>query len=309
MKKATLRVITRRSPLALWQAEHVRERLRALHAGLEVDITGVSTEADRFLDQSLPALGGKGVFVKELEQALLEGRADLAVHSMKDVPVDFPDGLSLAAVLERGEVRDAFVSNKAAKLADLPQGARIGTSSLRRRSQLMALRSDLAIVDIRGNVGTRLAKLDAGTVDALILAAAGMQRLGQAQRIADLLEPDVMLPAIGQGALGIETRSDDDRTRDLVHGLVHENTLTCVRAERAVNRRLGGSCHVPVAGYAICNSNSLHLTALVGSLDGKTVLRRSRSGRLEAPDELGDALAADLLAAGAGRILEQLNRA
>lgn len=308
MVEKALRIITRKSPLAMWQAEHVRARLLQLHDGLAVEISGVTTEADRFLDRGLASMGGKGVFVKELEQALLDSRADLAVHSMKDVPVDLPEGLCIAAVLEREDVRDAFVSNGYPVLDELPQGARVGTSSLRRRSQLLALRPDLEIVDIRGNVGTRLTKLDNGAMDALILAAAGVKRLGEGQRITQLLEPDVMLPAIGQGALGVETRSGDRDVLEFVGRLAHQDTMVCVTAERAVNRRLGGSCHVPVAGHARLASGELSLTALVGAIDGSALLRRSRRGDRRSPEVLGDILGKELLDAGAGAILEGLTR-
>ena len=303
-----LRIISRESPLAMWQARHVRERLCAIHAGLKVEIIGVSTEADRFLDRSLDQLGGKGAFVKELEQALLEDRADLAVHSMKDVTIDLPEGLRLAAILEREDCRDAFVSPRHQTLGQLPQGARIGTSSLRRRCQLAQLRPDLKIMDIRGNVGTRLRKLDAGEYDALVLAAAGLLRLGLTDSIRGYLPVETLLPAIGQGALGLETRADDSAVLDLIQPLDHPQTHTCVIAERALSRRLNGGCHAPVAALATCDGNELSLRALVGSLDGREILRASISGPRDQAVALGEAVGADLIGQGAERILSAVPR-
>lgn len=303
-----LRIISRESPLAMWQAGHVRERLCAIHPGLAVEILGVSTEADRFLDRSLDQLGGKGAFVKELEQALLEKRADLAVHSMKDVTIDLPEGLRIAAILEREDCRDAFVSLRYQTLEQLPMGAHVGTSSLRRRCQLAQLRPDLEIRDIRGNVGTRLRKLDAGEYDALILAAAGLLRLGQRDRIRGYLSVETLLPAIGQGALGLETRADDSAVLDLIRPLDHPQTHTCVLAERALSRRLNGGCHAPVAALATCAGNELSLRALVGSLDGREILRASISGPRERAEALGEAAGADLIGKGADRILSAVPR-
>jgi hydroxymethylbilane synthase len=303
-----LRIISRESPLAMWQARHVRERLCAIHPGLAVEILGISTEADRFLDRSLDQLGGKGAFVKELEQALLECRADLAVHSMKDVTIDLPEGLRIAAILEREDCRDAFVSLHYKTLEQLPLGARVGTSSLRRRCQLAQLRPDLEIRDIRGNVGTRLRKLDAGEYDALILAAAGLLRLGQADRIRGYLPVETLLPAIGQGALGLETRADDKAVLDLIRSLDHPQTHTCVLAERALSRWLNGGCHAPVAALATVHGEELSLRALVGSLDGREILRASISGPRERAVALGEAAGADLIGKGADRILSAVPR-
>jgi hydroxymethylbilane synthase len=292
----------------MWQANHVRERLLAIHPGLAVEILGISTEADRFLDRSLDQLGGKGAFVKELEQALLEDRADLAVHSMKDVTIDLPDGLRLPVIMEREDCRDAIISQHHQSLADLPQGARIGTSSLRRRCQLAQLRPDLEIRDIRGNVGTRLRKLDAGEFDALILAAAGLLRLGLADRIRGYLPVVMLLPAIGQGALGLEIRADDDAVLDLIRPLDHPQTHTCVLAERALSRRLNGGCHAPVAALATCAGNELSLRALVGSLDGREILRASASGPREQAVAIGETVGTDLIGKGADRILSAVPR-
>ena len=291
--------------MALWQARHVRDRLRAIHPQLAVEIIGVSTEADRFLDKSLEQLGGKGAFIKELEQALLEERADLAVHSMKDVTIDLPKGLRLAAILVREDVRDVIVAEKYNALDQLPPGFRIGTSSLRRRCQIAHLRPDLEIRDIRGNVGTRLRKLDSGTYDALILAAAGMLRLGLADRICGYLPVDTLLPAIGQGALGLEIRDGDERILEIICPLDHPASHTCVLAERALSRRLNGGCHAPVAALAELQQGQLSLRALVGSVDGARILRTSIQGLPENAIALGEAAGADLITQGADRILAE----
>ncbi|MFM7306649.1 MAG: hydroxymethylbilane synthase, partial [Actinomycetota bacterium] len=243
MSQRTFRIATRRSQLALWQAEHVAERLAA--AGARVELLPLSTQGDRILDVPLAKIGGKGLFVKELETALLEGRADLAVHSIKDVPMDLPEGLGIAAILVREDPRDAFVSVHHRSLAALPLGARVGTSSLRRQCQLRALRPDLRLLDLRGNVNTRLAKLDAGEYDAIVLAAAGLRRLGMADRISEVLEPLQMLPAVGQGAIGVEIRDDDTELRSFLATMHDEATARRVLAERALNRALNGGCQVP----------------------------------------------------------------
>lgn len=300
---ARLRIVTRKSPLAMWQAEHVAARLREAHPGLEVVIEGVMTSADRFLDRPLSAAGGKGLFVKELEHALLAGHADIAVHSVKDVPVSLPPGLAMPVVLKREDPRDVFVSPAAGGLEDLPPGARVGTSSLRRRCQLLYRRPDLMVLDIRGNVGTRLGKLDAGDFDALVLAAAGVLRLGLAERIREFLPTDVMLPAIGQGALGIECREDDAATRELIAPLRHEDTYRCVLAERALSRRMYGDCHVPIAGHAMIRDGELTLDALVGRLDGSELVRRTSAGPATDAEALGDALGREILDAGGDAIL------
>lgn len=301
-----LRIVTRKSPLALWQAEHVRDALLARHPGLAVELVGVTTMGDRILDAPLAKIGGKGLFVKELEQALLEGRADIAVHSMKDVTLEFPEGLGLPVILRREDPRDAFVSHHHASLEALPEGARVGTSSLRRRCQLLALRPDLDIRDLRGNVGTRLGKLDAGEYDAIVLAAAGLKRLGMDSRIRAALPTDTLLPAIGQGAIGIECRSDDTRAHELIAPLADPATAICVRAERAVNQRLGGACQVPIAGHAVLEGEWLRMRALVGSTDGRRLVRGETAGPAADAEALGRALAEDLLDRGAGPILAEL---
>lgn len=299
----TLRIATRKSPLALWQAEHIRAELQRLHPGLAVELVTFTTQGDKILDTPLAKIGGKGLFVKELEVALLDGRADLAVHSMKDVPMEFPDGLGLIAIGEREDPRDAFVSSRYASIDALPAGAVVGTSSLRRQCQLRHHRPDLVIRDLRGNVNTRLAKLDAGEYDALILASAGLKRLGFTDRIRSEIPPEYSLPAVGQGALGIEARSGDARVAALVAPLNHEDSAVRVRMERALNRRLQGGCQVPIAGYAELGGDELRLRALVGSVDGSEIIRDEIRGPRADAEQLGEALADRLLAAGAGRIL------
>ncbi len=302
----TLRIATRKSPLAMWQAEHVAARLRQAHPDLEVELVGMSTQGDKILDTPLAKIGGKGLFVKELEQGMLEGRADIAVHSMKDVPVELPEGLHLAVILEREDPRDAFVSNRFDSLDALPEGARVGTSSLRRQCQLRELRPDLEIVPLRGNVNTRLHKLDEGEFDAEILAAAGLKRLGFEQRIRAFLEPDQSLPAIGQGAIGIECRSDDERVNGLLACLHDHDTDVCVRAERALNNRLMGGCQVPIAGYAVVNHGRIFLRGLVGEPDGSRTMRAEASGPEAEAEALGVAVAEDLLGQGADQVLAHL---
>ena len=301
-----LRIVTRESPLALWQARFVRARLQETHAGLAVTIRTVKTLADRFLDKQLAELGGKGMFVKELEQALLDDEADLAVHSMKDVTVDLPSGLTIAAILERADARDVLVSNRHASLGELPAGARVGTSSLRRQCQLNTYCNALSLQDIRGNVGSRLQRLDDGAYDALILAAAGLQRLGQAHRISVWLDLQQMLPAPGQGALGIETRVGDERIMQLVQPLNHEPTQLCVNAERALSRGLYGGCHLPLAGYAEISDEQLSMTALVGQPDGSRMVKDSICGPAAQAETLGAGLAQRLLQAGADEILAEV---
>src|SRR3989344_1737213 len=269
----SLRLGTRSSPLALWQAEHVRERLQRLHPGLKVELVTMTTEGDRLLDTSLAAVGGKGLFIKELEQGLLARRIDHAVHSMKDVTVSFPPGLHIAAICEREDPRDAFVSNQHASLSALPAGARVGTSSLRRQCQLRAAHPRLAITMLRGNVNTRLTKLDAGEFDAILLAVAGLKRLGFENRIRVALDPHELLPAVGQGAIGIECRVSDARTHELLAPLDHAATRICVEAERALNAHLEGGCQVPIGGYAVLEGATLHLRGLVGDPDGSRVIR------------------------------------
>ena len=304
-----LRIATRRSRLALWQAEHVAALLRAAHVGLEVELVPLVTEGDRILDRALAEVGGKGLFIKELEVAMLEGRADLAVHSMKDVPAQLPEGMLVVAVLERADPRDAFVSNRFATLADLPAGARVGTSSLRRQCQLRHTRPDLEIIQLRGNVDTRLRKLDEGQYDAIILAAAGLQRLGLGARIASLVPAETSLPAVGQGVIGIECRAGDAGTQRLVAALEHGPTRTCLAAERAFAARLQGSCQSPVAGFAELEGAGLRVRGLVGAPDGSQVFTDESRGPAVEAVALGDGLAARLLETGAGPLLAALRAA
>ncbi|MDH5300631.1 MAG: hydroxymethylbilane synthase [Gammaproteobacteria bacterium] len=302
----TLKIATRRSPLALWQAEWVKARLEELHPGLQVELVKMVTQGDKILDVPLAKVGGKGLFVKELEVGMLEGEADIAVHSMKDVPVEFPEGLHLAVICEREDPRDAFVSNTYKNFDELPQGAKVGTSSMRRALQIAERRPDLEIISLRGNVNTRLAKLDAGEYDAIILAAAGLIRLGFHDRIADFLDPSFSLPAMGQGAVGIECRSNDPRVNALIAPLNHEATAIRVKAERAMNNRLEGGCQVPIGGYAEIVDGNLFMRGLVGRPDGTKTLRGDITGRLEDAEELGRILAEDLLSRGADQILKEV---
>jgi len=306
MSDPLLRIATRESPLALWQAEYVKARLEAAHPGLRVELMPMTTRGDQILNSPLALIGGKGLFIKELEVALLDGRADIAVHSMKDVPMEFPEGLGLAAICEREDCRDAFVSNDYAELDALPTGAVVGSSSLRRQCQLRARRPDLVIHDLRGNVNTRLRKLDAGEYQAIILASAGLIRLGMVERIRQYLPVDVSLPAGGQGAVGVECRTDDAATQAVLQCLHHAPTALCVSAERAMNRRLQGGCQVPIAALARINGDQLHLQGLVGTVDGQHILRGEISGTTHLAEELGEILAEDLLRQGAAAILEAL---
>jgi hydroxymethylbilane synthase len=301
-----IRIATRKSPLAMWQAEHVSALLTKLHPGLEIQIVGMTTKGDKILDAPLAKVGGKGLFVKELEQGMLDGEADIAVHSMKDVPVDFPDGLHLAVIMDREDPRDAFVSNLYEDLDRLPEGACVGTSSLRRQCQLADRRPDLRIEPLRGNVNTRLAKLDASEYDAIILAAAGLMRLGFESRIRGRIAPEDSLPAIGQGAIGIECRRADPRTNDLIAPLHHRETAERVLAERAMNARLHGGCQVPIAGHAVIEGDRLRLKGLVGTPDGARILRAESEGPRDEPEAIGTRVADDLLAQGAGEILSAL---
>lgn len=307
MTSKHLRIATRKSPLALWQAEYVKARLLQLHPDLDVSLVTFTTRGDKILDTPLAKVGGKGLFVKELEVAMLDGRADIAVHSMKDVPMEFPAGLGLSVICEREDPTDAFVSNDFASLEDLPPGSHVGTSSLRRQTQLLERFPHLSVGDLRGNVQTRLGKLDAGEFDAIILATAGLVRLEMEDRIRQRIAPEVFLPAGGQGAVGIECRSDDAALQALLQPLHHRQTADCVRAERALNRRLEGGCQVPIAGYAILLENGqLWLRGLVGSPDGTRVLRAELSGSAADPEALGLQLAEMLLAQGAGEILREI---
>ncbi|WP_372626815.1 hydroxymethylbilane synthase [Arsukibacterium sp.] len=304
-----VRIATRKSALALWQAEFVKAELIRHHPALQVELVPMSTQGDKILDTPLAKIGGKGLFVKELETAILDGRADIAVHSIKDVPVAFPDGLVLQTICQREDPRDAFVSNQFQQLEQLPYGAVVGTSSLRRQCQLKALRPDLTVRDLRGNVNTRLAKLDNGEFAAIILAAAGLIRLGFADRIASYIEPEQSLPANGQGAVGIECRSSDTAIQQLLAPLEHQATRYCVLAERAMNRRLQGGCQVPIGAFATLNGEQLHLRGLVGSLDGEQIIRGEITGEAAQAEQLGLAVAEQLLAQGAGVILQQVYQA
>ncbi|MBB1329927.1 hydroxymethylbilane synthase [Pseudoalteromonas sp. SR43-7] len=307
-KTKLVRIATRKSALALWQAEFVKAELERFHADVRVELVPMSTQGDIILDTPLAKIGGKGLFVKELEQAMLDGRADIAVHSMKDVPVEFPQGLALHTICEREDPRDAFVSNNFANLSELPQGAIVGTSSLRRQCQIKALRPDLDIRDLRGNVNTRLGKLDDGQYDAIILAAAGLIRLEMESRIADYIEPEVSLPANGQGAVGIECRIDDEVTKALLAPLEHTQTRIRVNAERSMNRYLEGGCQVPIGAYALVDGEQVHLRGLVGAVDGSEILRDEVTGHVNDAEKIGIELAKKLLAQGADKILAEVYR-
>jgi len=301
-----IRIATRQSPLALWQAEFVKAEILSRHPDITIELVGMTTKGDIFLDSPLAKIGGKALFVKELEVAMLENRADIAVHSMKDVPMEFPDGLGLVVICEREDPTDAFVSNLYGSVDELPRGARVGTSSLRRQCQLRSLRPDLEIGDLRGNVGTRLSKLDRGEFDAIILATAGLLRLKLNSRIQQRMSPLVSLPAGGQGAVGIECRKADSDLIALLQELHHADTADRVVAERAVNTRLNGGCQVPIACYAELEGDQLYLRALVGEPDGKRLLRSEMRGARADAEQLGIAVAENLLAQGADEILKAL---
>ncbi|MBK0126891.1 hydroxymethylbilane synthase [Pantoea sp. S61] len=306
MLNKIFRIATRQSPLALWQAQYVQQRLMAAHPGVQVELVPMVTKGDIILDTPLAKVGGKGLFVKELELAMLENRADLAVHSMKDVPVEFPEGLGLVTICEREDPRDAFVSNLYNSIDELPQGAIVGTSSLRRQCQLSARRPDLIIRSLRGNVGTRLGKLDAGEYDAIILAAAGLKRLNLDDRIRQAMPAEISLPAVGQGAVGIECRLDDHELITLLQALNHADTDVCVRAERAMNTRLEGGCQVPIGSFALLEDNQLWLRGLVGSPDGHQMVVGERRGPRENAVQMGISLAEELLDGGARDILRDV---
>jgi hydroxymethylbilane synthase len=305
-KQPSLRIATRESPLALWQANFVKDALNQHHPALSVELVPMTTRGDQILDSPLAKVGGKGLFVKELEKAMLDGRADIAVHSMKDVPMEFPEGLGLAVICEREDPADAFVSNDYRSLKELPQGARVGTSSFRRQCQLKEQRPDLEILDLRGNVGTRLGKLDSGGYDGIILAAAGLIRLDLEDRIRERLAYELSLPAGGQGAVGIECRNDDLETLKLLDCLHHTQTAARVTAERAVNARLEGGCQVPIASFAELEGDSLNLRALVGAVDGSVIYRSERNGSQHDAERLGIEVAEDLLKQGAKAILDAI---
>lgn len=301
-----LRIATRQSPLALWQAHYVQQRLMACHPGLRVELVPMVTKGDVILDTPLAKVGGKGLFVKELEQAMLEDRADIAVHSMKDVPIAFPEGLGLVTICEREDPLDAFVSNQYDSVDALPQGAVVGTSSLRRQCQLSARRPDLIIRSLRGNVGTRLGKLDAGEYDAIILAVAGLKRLGLGDRIRYAMPAEESLPAVGQGAVGIECRLDDAKAIALLSALNDDDTAVRVKAERAMNTRLEGGCQVPIGSFALLQGDELWLRGLVGSPDGTAMIRGERRGPRADAEKMGISLAEELLNNGAREILAEV---
>jgi hydroxymethylbilane synthase len=301
-----VRIATRKSALALWQAEHVAKCLHQAHPGIKTELIKMVTRGDKILDAPLAKVGGKGLFVKELEQGMLEGKADIAVHSMKDVPVELPPGLHLGAILVREDPCDAFVSNEYASLKKLPENARLGTSSLRRQCQIKATFPQFEILSLRGNVNTRLAKLDAGDYDAIILASAGLKRLGLASRITERIDASDSLPAIGQGAIGIECRSNDAEVNGLIKVLHNQPTSICVAAERAMNARLQGGCQVPIGGFAQLQGGKLHMRGLVGSPDGQILIRAEYTGNSDQAEELGRQVAEQLLAKGADKILQAL---
>jgi len=306
MTDKPIRIATRKSPLAMWQAEFVKDALEQAHPGLIVELVPMVTKGDIILDTPLAKVGGKGLFVKELEVAMLENRADIAVHSMKDVPVEFPEGLGLVTICEREDPRDAFVSNSFNTIDELPAGAVVGTSSLRRQCQLRAQRPDLVVKDLRGNVNTRLRKLDDGEYDAIILASAGLKRLKMDDRIRDAIAPEISLPAVGQGAVGIECRLDDARVRTLLGALNHQDTATRVLCERAMNNRLQGGCQVPIGSYSELQGDEIWLRALVGEPDGSKIVRGEISGPVADAETLGTKLAEQLLDEGAKDILDKL---
>ncbi len=301
-----IRIATRKSPLALWQAEEVSRLLKKFHPELTIELVTMTTKGDKILDTPLAKIGGKGLFVKELEVGMLEGTADIAVHSMKDVPMAFPDGLHLAVILEREDPSDAFVSNTFERFSDLPLHAKVGTCSLRRQTQIMEARPDIEILDLRGNVNTRLAKLDNGDYDAIILASAGLKRLGFVERIKQSIPAKQSLPAIGQGAIGIECRSDDERINRLLEPLNHPETALRVKAERAQNTRLNGGCQIPIGGYAELIGDKIRLRGLIGFPDGSKIFRSEKEAPFDQAEALGIAVAEDLLSQGGDKVLDQL---
>jgi hydroxymethylbilane synthase len=306
MTKRTIKIATRKSPLAIWQAEFVRDSLLNLHPELNIELIRMTTQGDKILDTPLAKVGGKGLFVKELEHGILAGDADIAVHSMKDVPMAFPAGLHLPVICQREDPRDAFVSNTYASLDDLPMGSRVGTSSLRRECQLRNHRPDLNVLPLRGNVNTRLRKLDEGLFDGIILASAGLKRLGFEDRISEAMAPEQSLPAAGQGAVGIETRIDDTEVTSLLAPLRCPRTWIVVSAERAMNKRLAGGCQVPIAGFALIDGDEVWLRGLVGRPDGSRILTADARAKVEDAEALGEAIAEKLLSQGADKILAEV---
>ena len=301
-----IRIATRKSPLALWQANFVKQNLLLAHKDLKVELIPMVTQGDIILDSPLSKIGGKGLFVKQLEQAILNNEADIAVHSIKDIPAQFPEGLMLATICQRDEVRDAFVANKYTSLNDLPEGAIVGTSSLRRQCQLRSHFPHLIIKDLRGNVGTRLNKLDEEQYDAIILASVGLKRLSLEHRITQYIDTDLMLPAVGQGAIGIESRTDDKQILDIISVLDDKKSRACIQAERAMNNALQGGCQVPIAGYCRLNNDELMLQGLVGRVDGSKIIKQQITGFINEAESLGEKLAKQLLNQGADLILTEL---
>lgn len=301
-----IRIATRKSPLALWQANFVKQNLLLAHKDLKVELIPMVTQGDIILDSPLSKIGGKGLFVKQLEQAILNNEADIAVHSIKDIPAQFPEGLMLATICQRDEVRDAFVANKYTSLNDLPEGAIVGTSSLRRQCQLRSHFPHLIIKDLRGNVGTRLNKLDEEQYDAIILASVGLKRLSLEHRITQYIDTDLILPAVGQGAIGIESRTDDKQILDIISVLDDKKSRTCIQAERAMNNALQGGCQVPIAGYCRLNNDELMLQGLVGRVDGSKIIKQQITGYINDAESLGEKLAKQLLNQGADLILTEL---
>ena len=301
-----IRIGTRASALALWQAEWVKSELEKKYPGMTVTLTKIKTTGDKILDVPLAKVGGKGLFVKEIEEAMLANEIDIAVHSMKDVPTFFPDGLHLSCITKREDARDALLSRNKVKFKDLPKGANVGTSSLRRQAQLMNIRPDFVIHQLRGNVDTRLRKLKEGQYDAIILAAAGVKRLGLAENVSEYIDTEISLPAIGQGALGIECRVDDRELNDMIAFFNHVDSRVCVTGERALLRRLEGGCQVPIACYGEMKSGKLHLAGLVGSVDGKRIIKDAIDGEPDKAEKLGVTLAEMLLRKGADVILREV---
>ena len=301
-----IRIATRKSPLALWQANFVKQNLLLAHKDLKVELIPMVTQGDIILDSPLSKIGGKGLFVKQLEQAILNNEADIAVHSIKDIPAQFPEGLMLATICQRDEVRDAFVANKYTCLNDLPEGAIVGTSSLRRQCQLRSHFPHLIIKDLRGNVGTRLNKLDDEQYDAIILASVGLKRLSLEHRITQYIDTDLMLPAVGQGAIGIESRTNDKQILDIISVLDDKESRACIQAERAMNNALQGGCQVPIAGYCRLNNDELMLQGLVGRVDGLKIIKQQITGFINEAESLGEKLAKQLLNQGADLILTEL---
>ncbi|VAX22175.1 Porphobilinogen deaminase [hydrothermal vent metagenome] len=304
-KLADLTIGTRGSPLALWQANWVKDQVEKEHQGIVVDLVPIQTKGDKILDTPLAMVGGKGLFVKELETALLDNSVDIAVHSMKDVPTMLPDGLVISVICEREDPRDAFIASEVKAFSELPKGARVGTSSLRRQAQILSGRPDVEIISIRGNVGTRLKKLESENLDAIILAAAGMKRMEMEEVVTEYLEPSDCLPAVAQGAMGIETRIGDEKTASLINFLNHNESALVVEAERAFLKRLEGGCQAPIAGYATLSGKEIELTGLVGVTDGSVIYRDVVRGGVEQCTELGIRLAEELLKQGGDEILRE----